>query len=191
MADPRRAFAENPKKRVSLDLVHDAVGPLGHVYFVPFKHEATFIVGYRGIVELAYRSGQLKDVAAVTVREGDAFEYRYGTRPFLDHTPAGPPEQRDAVAYYAVARLRSGGAPFKVLYPEEVEKVKAQSPGAKSDLSPWTTHYDAMARKTAIRRLAPLLPQSPGFAQALERDESAPSFEETPALDLGPEENEA
>jgi recombination protein RecT len=145
-------------------------GPLGHVYFVPFKGEITFVLGYRGIIDLGYRSGLLKSICAVTVREGDEFYYRQGTRPVLDHVPAGSPEGRNPVAYYSVGALKTGGSPFVVLYPEDVESTKAKSPGSSHPLSPWNTHFDAMARKTAVRRLAPMLPQSPVFAQAMVSD---------------------
>jgi recombination protein RecT len=145
-------------------------GPLGHVYFVPFKNEVTFVLGYRGIIDLGYRSGLMKSIQAVTVREGDEFTFRNGTRPVLDHVPAGSPEGREPVAYYSVAQLKTGGSPFVVLYPEDVERTKAKSPGSGNSLSPWNTHFDAMARKTAVRRLAPMLPQSPAFAEAVSVD---------------------
>jgi recombination protein RecT len=145
-------------------------GPLGHVYLVPFKDEVTLVIGYRGLIDLGYRSGLLKSIAAVTVREGDEFQYREGTRPFLDHIRAGSPEGREPVAYYAVAHLKTGGAPFVVLYPDDIERTQSKAPGSSSSLSPWNTHFDAMARKTAVRRLAPMLPQSPVFAQAVAAD---------------------
>jgi recombination protein RecT len=153
-------------------------GPLGHVYFVPFKREVTFVVGYRGFVDLAYRSGLLRAISAATVRDGDTFTFRYGTRPLLDHTPAGPPGEREPIAYYAAADLKGGGRPFVVVYPEDVEKAKARSAAGRNNEGPWVTDFDAMARKTAVRRLAPLLPQSPVLARAAERDE-------TPVPDLG------
>lgn len=146
-------------------------GPLGHVYLVPFKREVTFVLGYRGMIDLAYRSGLLKSISAVTVREGDAFAFRYGSRPFLDHTPSGPPGERVPTHWYAVAPLKTGGAPFVVIYPDDVEKARKLSAAGNNPLSPWTTDYDAMARKTAVRQLSPLLPQSPAWAQALAEDE--------------------
>lgn len=148
-------------------------GPLGHVYLVPFKRECQFILGYKGMVDLAYRSGLVKDVATSIVHEGDAFEWREGTRPFLDHTPSGPPAEREWTNAYAVARLKTGGTVFRVIFPEDVEKAKARSANATSPHSPWTTDLFAMIRKTAVRRLSPMLPQSPAFAQALEADETA------------------
>src|SRR5690554_3088052 len=70
-------------------------GPLGHAYLVPFKNnktgmfEVTFIPGYRGLVELARRSGQVQSVQAHVVREGDRFDYEFGLNPKLEHKPAG------------------------------------------------------------------------------------------------------
>ena len=161
-------------------------GPLGHVYFVPFKGEVTFVLGSRGIIDLGYRSGLLKSIAAVTVRDGDEFSFRQGTRPFLDHVQAGPPAEREPVAYYSVAQLKTGGSPFVVLYPEDRENTKAKSPGSGHPLSPWSTHFDAMARKTAVRRLAPMLPQSPAFAEAVSYDGAPIRLDEdTLAIEAG------
>ena len=146
-------------------------GPLGHAALVPFKHEVVFIIMYKGLVHLAYSSGLVKDVATGIVFEGDAFEWREGTRPFLDHTPTGPPGERDWTHAYAVARLKTGGTVFRVIFPEDVDKAKARSQNATSPYSPWTTDLFAMIRKTAVRRLSSMLPQSPVFARALEADE--------------------
>src|ERR671924_2141362 len=55
-------------------------GPLQHVHLIPYKREVVFLIGYRGYVELAFRSGQVKDVTGALVREGDRFEYQYGTQ---------------------------------------------------------------------------------------------------------------
>lgn len=161
-------------------------GPLGHVYFVPFKGEVTFVLGYRGIIDLGYRSGLMKSIQAVTVREGDDFEYRQGTRPFLDHTSHGSPEGREPVAYYSVAQLKTGGSPFVVLYPEDIERTKAKAQGSSHPSSPWNQHFDPMARKTAVRRLAPMLPQSPAFAEAVSFDgEPIRLDEDTLAIEAG------
>lgn len=147
-------------------------GPLGHVYLIPFRQEVSFVIGYRGMIDLAYRSGLLKKIETGTVRDGDEFKYRLGTRAFLDHVPLGPPAEREATHYYAVAALKTGGNPFVVLAPEEVEKHRKRSRNATGDYSPWTTDYDAMARKTCIRVLAKVLPQSPQFAHGLEADDA-------------------
>ena len=146
-------------------------GPLGHVYFVPFKRQVQFIVGYRGFVELAYRSGQVKDISASLVHEGDAFEWREGTRPFLDHKPAGPRGERELIAAYAVARLKTGGTVFRVIYPEDWERARKASPAGSKNVGPWATDFAAMVLKTAYRRLDPKLPKTPAMAQAVQVDE--------------------
>ncbi len=153
-------------------------GPLGHVYLVPFKGAVEFIVGYKGFIDLAYRSGQVKDVSAALVHDGDSFAFREGTRPFLDHTPSGPAGEREVTDGYAVARLKNGGTVFVVLYPEDFDKAKARSASGSKGSGPWVTDLKAMQRKTCVRRLAPFLPSSPVLAQALGVDQTEPVFEE-------------
>src|SRR5436309_10256145 len=85
-----------------------SLGPLGHFYLAPHAGEAVFILGYRGMVELAYRSGKLRRIKACVVRDGDHFDFRYGTRAVLDHTPSGPHDEREWRAVYAVAELTNG-----------------------------------------------------------------------------------
>jgi recombination protein RecT len=147
-------------------------GPLGHVYLVPFKRQVEFIVGYRGYIDLAYRSGQVKDVSAQLVHEGDEFSYRYGTKPDLTHYPEGPAGEREIEAAYAVARLRTGGTVFVVTYVDDWERARKASAAGAKNLGPWVEHRPAMIRKTAVRRLEPMLPKSPLFSQAIERDEA-------------------
>src|SRR5204863_9235727 len=53
-----------------------APGDLGHVYIWPAKQEVVLTIGYKGHIELAYRSGQVKDIKAGIVHEGDRFEHR-------------------------------------------------------------------------------------------------------------------
>lgn len=154
-----------------------ALGPLGHFYLVPFAGRATFVLGYRGMVELAYRSGKVRRVQAFVVRDGDYFEFRHGTRAQLDHTPDGPPAEREWTATYAVAETTTGGKPFEVLYPDEVAAFRKRSPSQAHRDSPWNTDTEAMWRKTAVRRLQRWLPQTPDAAHALEVDETIADVE--------------
>jgi len=155
-----------------------SLGPLGHFYLVPFKGEAVFILGYRGMVELAYRSNKVRRVSAAVVHQGDEFHFRYGTRAVLDHVPGGPPGEREWVAVYAVAELTNGGKPFTVLYPEDVEKRRARSASAKLPTSPWNTDTEAMWCKSAVRALQRWLPQTPESARGVTLDESVEGVEE-------------
>jgi recombination protein RecT len=152
-------------------------GPLGHVYLVPFKQKsggswATFILGYRGMVELAYRSGSVKRIEANVVREGDEFSFRMGSRAFLDFAPdlhRDPAAEWECV--YALAETKAGGKVFAVLSPEDVERRRKKSRGADSQFSPWQTDAEQMWEKSAVRDLQRFLPQTPALALALEADE--------------------
>jgi recombination protein RecT len=165
-----------------------SLGPLGHFYLVPFKGEAVFILGYRGMVELAYRSGRLRRIEASVVRAGDAFDFRHGTRSFLDYKPSGDPAERDRECVYAVAELTNGGKPFTVLYPSDVEARMKRSASHKLPSSPWQTDPDAMWCKSAVRALQRWLPQTPESARAVAQDETVASPEEDDVVSVGDEE---
>jgi len=153
-------------------------GVLGHAYLIPFnnrksgKVECQFIPGYKGLVELARRSGQISTIYAEVVHTNDDWDFAYGLEPTLRHRPTSG-EPGDMVAAYAVCRLRDGGAQFSWLWKREVDAVRAQSRSGNS--GPWVTHYEEMAKKTALRRLCKLLPTSPELARAVALDEHVES----------------
>ncbi len=155
-----------------------SLGPLGHFYLAPHAGEAVFILGYRGMVELAYRSNKVRRVSACVVRDGDHFDFRYGTRAVLDHTPSGPPAERPWLAVYAVAELTNGGKPFEVLYPEDVEARRKRSALGKRNKGPWADDTEAMWRKSAVRQLHRWLPQTPESAHGLATDETVADLTE-------------
>lgn len=143
--------------------------PLGHAYLVPFKSECQLIIGYRGYIELAKRSGQIDTVEARCVYANDFFEVVYGTEQRLVHRPAlkdpGP-----LVCVYALARIKGSDMPqIDVLTPRDIEYAKSISRTSAS--GPWRDRYDEMARKTAVRRLAKYLPLSPELADAMDLDD--------------------
>lgn len=151
-------------------------GTLGHAYLIPFnnrksgKKEVQFIPGYKGLIELARRSGQISTIYARVVHANDTYAMSQGLHPKLEHTPTDG-EPGAMIAAYAVATLRDGGAQFEWLWKREVDAVRAQSRAGNS--GPWVTHYDEMAKKTALRRLCKLLPTSPELARAVALDEQA------------------
>jgi recombination protein RecT len=151
-------------------------GALGHAYLLPFENrkkgitEVQFIVGYRGMIDLARRSGQIVSLTARTVHENDEFSYQYGLNEDLKHVPASG--DRGALLYvYAVAKLKDGGVQFEVMSRSDIDKVRAQSKAG--NYGPWQTHYDEMAKKTVIRRLFKYLPVSIELATAVTMDEKA------------------
>lgn len=155
-------------------------GPLGHAYLVPYGTEVTFIAGYRGLVELARRSGQVASVSARVVREGDDFDYAFGLEPSLHHKPAG--SDAEITHVYAVVRLKDGGADFDVMTRGEVEAVRKRSKAAAD--GPWVTDYAEMAKKTVLRRLLKTAPMSVEYQQAVANDERTRLRVDAEALDI-------
>ena len=171
-------------------------GPLGQFYLVPFKDRArgvtlcTFLLGYRGMIALAFRSDQLRDIEARAVREGDDFEWRYGLKPVLRHKPAD--ERGEITHVYGLARFRSGGAHFQVLTLAEVEARRARSAASRAGSGPWVTDFEAMCCKTAIRAMQSYLPLSPFSIRAFEADEKpvpVEAFEADDVIDAVAEED--
>lgn len=151
-------------------------GALGHAYLLPFenrkKHitEVQFIVGYRGMIDLARRSGQILSLEARAVYAADKFHVALGLNPDLTHEPAWEADDRGPLRFvYSVAKLKDGGTQFEVMSRAEIERVRAKSRAGQS--GPWVDHYEEMAKKTVIRRLFKYLPVSIELAGAVEQDE--------------------
>ena len=132
-------------------------GPLGESYLVPYGNQVTFIPGYRGLVKLAWQSGQLKNFDAHVVYANDDFDYEYGLTPFLRHKPTRG-TRGEVTDVYAVATLQNGGSAFVVMSLEDVAAIRKRSKASSS--GPWVTDWEAMAKKTAVKQLIRWLPLS-------------------------------
>lgn len=147
-------------------------GPLGQAFLIPRwnKHtkcqEAQFQIGYRGLVQLAARSGV--SVSAHTVRDGDVFDWQYGTEEYLHHRPVIG-SQEVAVAWYAIGKFSDGRPPLFVVIDRNVTE-QAKAAGSAGDRGPWASHYNAMAEKTAAIRLSKWLPLTTDVAYAVAAD---------------------
>jgi recombination protein RecT len=153
-------------------------GPLGHAYLIPYGQECTFQVGYKGMIDLARRSGQIESLSARAVYQNDAFQYSFGLHEDLVHQPATG-DRGQLTHAYAVARLKDGGIQFEVMDRQELEEVRDGSQGYqmakkynKKD-TPWISSFDEMCRKTVIRRLFKYLPVSVEIAKVVSLDEAA------------------
>ncbi len=157
-------------------------GSLGHSYLVPFHNRKTgtqevqFIIGYKGLMDLARRSGMVSTFDAQVVREHDWFEYEYGTNQKLRHIPHYD-DRGDPRHVYAIAGLKDGGFQFVVMSIAEIEAIRARSKSPNS--GPWQTDWEAMAKKSCIRALADYLPMSNEFAEAISVDREAERGEQT------------
>ena len=148
-------------------------GVLGQAYLIPRKNkgtlEATLQLGYKGVVELIYRSPQVGYIETNIVREGDLFEWEYGTDGFIRHKPTEliTPTTK-VLAYYAIVKMTNGTGFFKVMWKSEVEAHKKKY--VKYDSDAWKGSYDSMALKTVITKLSNTLPKSVHYSKAIESD---------------------
>jgi len=148
-------------------------GVLGYAYLVPYGKIVQLIPGYKGLVQLARRSGEISTIMAHEVRRGDNFRYQYGANPILDHTPSDEPADARAIThFYAVARLKDGGVQFEVLTKAQTDAHRDRYSKAAKE-GPWVTEYVEMGKKTALRRLCKLLPASIELQRAVALDELA------------------
>lgn len=151
--------------------------PNQHVYLIPRRNkgvlECTLIVGYQGQIELALRSGKVEKIWTRVVREGDEFQVEYGLTENITHRPSTDPqrEQMPITFVYAVAQLKTGGSIFEVLSLAQIEARRKMSAAGTS--GPWVQHFEAMARKTAVRSLFKWVPKSAEMALAEHLDERA------------------
>lgn len=147
-------------------------GLMGQAYFVPYGKECQLILGYKGLVELARRSGQIKSIEARAVFAGDEFSYSYGMNPTLKHTPMGETDPAKLTHAYAIAHFKDGGFQMEVMLKGQIEKVKGEAiRKAGGRKTPWETHEEEMWRKTPLRKLAKMLPMSPEAHRIIEAEE--------------------
>jgi len=165
---------------------------IGHIYMIPFKNEATTIIGYRGLLELMRRSGEVKSLSVHVVYEADKFDYELGLVERLSHKPSTKPvNERGQITHsYFVAHFNNGGHHIEIMDKSEIDAIRNSSMGKNH--TPWTQHYAEMAKKSVIRRAAKLMPSKimPVNAfQDLEKEDVIEgewiTQEEAPALEAG------
>lgn len=150
--------------------------PLGQAYVLPYSNkgqlEAQFQLGYKGLIDLAYRSGEVEVIQAHIVYENDEFECEYGLDPKLIHKPASI-DRGEPVKVYAMFKTKSGGFGFEVMSMEDVKTHAAKySKAYGSSFSPWKTNFEEMAKKTVLKRVLKYAPLKSDFVRAAVQDES-------------------
>ncbi len=144
-------------------------GALGLAYLVPYGTVCTLIIGYRGLIELARRSGKLAQIEAHVIHANDEFKVEFGLEPVLRHIPKLDGVEGAPKAVYCVARMADGSKHVEVMTWDAVMKIKGRSKSGGS--GPWVTDEEEMARKTVVRRAAKYLPLSPELADAFMADD--------------------
>lgn len=146
---------------------------IGQAYLVPFRDQCSLIIGYKGLITLATRSGKVLDIEPYAVRKGDKFEYHYGMEPHLLHRPKRNSSPDDPITHvYAIAWLDGLPKPtFRVMTRGDVEHIRKRYSRART--SPWDSEFEAMAMKTVVRQLCKYLPVDVHTQRAIEQEERA------------------
>lgn len=149
---------------------------LGQAYLLPYRNhgqmECQFQLGYKGLIDLAYRSGEVSVIQAHTVYENDVFEYELGMDPKLRHVPAKA-DRGEAVAYYAMFKTKDGGYGFEVMSVDDVQRhAQRYSKSYGSGSSPWRSNFDEIAKKTVLKRALKYAPLKSDFVRGVAQDET-------------------
>lgn len=157
-------------------------GPLGHGALIPYKGECQFQPMYQGLLELARRSGLIKDVQLRAVYKGDTYKFRFGLDPTIEHIPMEGPgvdsPDRECTHVYCIIRFTNGGLQW-----EQLSFAEAMAHGKRFSKTwdrenqqfradtPWQVHPVPMAMKTVLKRTLKLCPKSPEMAMAMSIDD--------------------
>ena len=155
----------------TLDL--PVVPTLGMAYIVPYKGQCQFQLGYKGLIELAERSGQFKNIIDEVVYEGQLVKKNKFTGEYEFDEDAKVSDK--VIGYMARMDLINGFSKTIYWTKEEVEahanRFSQSFRGGKS--SPWQSDFDAMARKTVLKALfAKYAPKSIAIQQAIKFDQA-------------------
>ena len=143
--------------------------PLGQAYLIPYGKQCQFQIGYKGLLALAYRSGQVKSIQCQVIHENDTFVYECGTELVLKHKPLMIGERGKPMAVYAVLTMKDGG-----LMADCMSWSDVMEHGRKFSQSfgrgPWQTNPEEMAKKTVLKRVLKYAPLSSDFVRGIAQD---------------------
>ena len=146
-------------------------------HLIPFENrkmncvDCTLIIDYKGLAELAQRSGTISNIHADIVCENDDFQVNRGQ--LVSHVvdykkPRGP-----MYAAYALIRFKDGGEKCEVMSKQDIDRIRSRSKAANN--GPWVTDYDEMAKKTVFKRSSKWITLSPELADAMEKEDELSS----------------
>ncbi len=152
--------------------------PLGQAYLIPFKNkkkgvtECQFQIGYKGLIDLAYRSKEIGMIQAHVVYENDEFKFEYGLDPNLTHIPAME-NRGDPKWVYAMFKMKDGGYGFEVMSIADIRAhAQKYSQSYSKDCTPWKSNFEEMAKKTVLKRVLKYAPLKSDFVRQVSNDET-------------------
>lgn len=133
---------------------------LGYAYIVPFKDKnqgnkqiGQFILGYKGYIQLAQRSGQYKALNVIPIYEGELGSWNRLTEEFVFNTDGKLSD--NVIGYVGYFELLNGFKKTTYWSKEEVELHRCKHAKGKDKRATgvWATDFDTMACKTVLRAL--------------------------------------
>lgn len=155
-------------------------GVLGQCYLIPYGNECQLQLGYKGMIELLRRTGQLSDIYAYPVYSNDEFTIEYGLERKLTHKPAfnNPAGRGEITGFYSVAILKDGTRAFEYMTKEEVIKHEEKYRKGKYKNDVWNKNFEEMAMKTVTKKMLKWLPISVEMIENLRKDEGTFKLDE-------------
>lgn len=153
---------------------------LGRAYLLPYKTKKGMIcqlqIGYKGLIDLAMRTGKVSSIHSDVVCDNDLFEYELGSDAKLKHKPELRNDRGDPYCFYAYCKMKDGSFTFDVMTIKEIKRIQSRS--KCGDNGPWQTDFNEMAKKTVIKRLSKTLPLSPEFMDAVVMDNDVNGYKD-------------
>ena len=141
--------------------------PEGFGYILPYTDrntlQATPIIGYKGLIEIAYRNDRMKSIRVQAVYENDEFSYEYGTNEFIKHTPRIIGDRGRLIAVYSIAKMQDIDPMFVVVHKQQLDEIQKLSKSNNNKYSPYnnsTDVFNIMQCKVAIKLLFKTLPKT-------------------------------
>ena len=149
---------------------------LGQAYLIPYysnkkkAYECSFQLGYKGLIDLAYRSGQVVTIQAHVVYENDDFIYSFGLEPELKHVPART-DRGEPIYVYGMFRTKDGGYGFEVMSMDDI-RTHGTKHSKTYENGPWVDNFEEMAKKTVIKKALKYAPLKSEFMRGISSDET-------------------
>ena len=147
------------------------IGVLGSAYIVPYGNQASLVIGYAGLIDLAFRSGTVKNIHSGVVRENDNYErthddfwHKYNA---FDSTEL----RGEVVGVYCLVDLSNGGRQIETMSRDEIDQIRNASRSGNGPA--WTQYYDEMAKKSVIRRALKRIKLSPEVQEVIQASDDA------------------
>lgn len=150
--------------------------PLGQAYLIPYFNakknqlECQFQLGYKGLIDLAYRSGEISVIQAQVVYANDEFTFSFGLEPELKHVPAKS-SRGEPIFVYAMFRTKDDGYGFDVMSMDDI-RAHARKYSKSFSSGPWQTNFEEMAKKTVLKKILKYAPLKSDFVRGVSSDET-------------------